>query len=324
MISRKTAVLFGYHNIGCAGLRTLHDLGLRVELVVTHEDDPNENQWFDSLAATAAGLGIEAITPARPGDPEVVAALARLAPDYILSFYYRHMIPTRVLEMARIAALNLHGSLLPRYRGRCPVNWVILNQERETGVTLHYMTGKADAGDIVAQHVIPIAPRETPLTLFAKVEREGVQLLREIYPALASGKLPRTVQDASRATYYGGRRPEDGRIDWNQPAAAIDALVRAVTHPYPGAFTTHRGQNLLIWESSPLAPAPGVRPGAIAIEGGRVLVGTGSGRLELKLVQQDGEPELAAGAWARSRARAGEMLGEPAAARQASPSGGQP
>src|SRR5262249_24531465 len=184
---QKTAVLFGYHNIGCAGLETLHELGIRFQLIVTHEDDPGENHWFRSLVQTARDLGIPVVTPERADEAETVAKIAQLQPDYLFSFYYRHMIPVRVLKLARIAALNLHGSLLPRYRGRCPVNWVILHQERKTGVTLHYMTGKADAGDIVAQHEIEIAPRETPGTLFAKVEREGVRLLREIYPDLARG-----------------------------------------------------------------------------------------------------------------------------------------
>lgn len=309
---KRTAVLFGYHNIGCAGLQVLLELGLDVELVVTHKDAAGENLWFRSLEQTASRLGIETVTPERPDDAETVATVARLRPDYILSFYYRHMIPARVLNLAQIAALNLHGSLLPKYRGRCPVNWVILHQEQETGVTLHYMTGKADAGDIVAQRVIPIVPRETPLTLFAKVEREGVQLLRDVYPQLVSGVLARRPQDHSQASYFGGRRAEDGLIDWSQDAAAIDALVRAVAHPYPGAFTTHRGAKLLVWESRPVAQTPGrqAAPGEILVHGSRVLVGTGSGRLELVSVQIEGGAEVTGSAWA-SVARTGDVLGAP-------------
>jgi methionyl-tRNA formyltransferase len=260
----KTAVLFGYHNIGCAGLETLHELGMRFQLVVTHEDDPGENHWFRSLAETARRLGIPTVTPERADDAETVARITQIAPDYLFSFYYRHMIPVRVLKLARIAALNLHGSLAPQVPGSLPVNWVILHQEQKTGVTLHYMTGKADAGDIVAQREITIAPRETPSTLFAKVEQEGVVLLREIFPDLARGELPRRKQDDSQATYFGGRRPEDGRIEWTQSAAAIDALVRAVTHPFPGAFTTHRGRKLFLWETQPVASlAPPRRPGQL-------------------------------------------------------------
>ena len=135
----------------------------------------------------------------------------------IFSFYYRHMIPEEILRIPPQGAYNLHGSLLPAYRGRCPVNWVLVNGETQTGVTLHHMVKKADAGDIVGQRVVPIAPEDTAFTLYGKLCDAAGILLDELLPLMKIGQAPRIPQDISRGSYFGGRRPEDGRIDWSWP-----------------------------------------------------------------------------------------------------------
>ncbi|HEV7515785.1 MAG TPA: formyltransferase family protein [Thermoanaerobaculia bacterium] len=232
-------LFFGYSQ---AGYRTVELLAERrsqgdeVVGVVTHRDDPAENRWYHTPAEAALAHSLPLFYDEELGKDGIVDLAAQLAPDLVLSVFYRHLLPDPVLASARLAALNLHPSLLPAYRGRAPLNWVLVNGESETGVTLHHMVRRADAGDIVAQRAIPIAPRDTALTLYHKIEAAGVELLREALPRVASGTAPRLPQDESRASKVGRRRPEDGRIDWSWPAARVDALVRAVAPPWPGAF----------------------------------------------------------------------------------------
>jgi methionyl-tRNA formyltransferase len=235
------AVVFAYHNVGVRCLRVLLAHGVDVPLVVTHADDLTENRWFASVAEVAAEYGIATRTPANPNEPDVVAELKALAPDFLFSFYYRTLLAAPLLAAAKRGALNMHGSLLPRYRGRAPVNWAVLHGERETGATLHYMTEKADAGDIVAQSAVPILPDDTAREVFDKVTVAAEVTLDSVLPALIAGTAPRRPQDLSAGRYFGGRRAEDGTIDWSRDATTIHNLVRAVAPPYPGAFTTLDG-----------------------------------------------------------------------------------
>jgi methionyl-tRNA formyltransferase len=287
------SVVLAYQDIGWICLDELLALGADVPLVVTHEDDPAENVWFRSVAARAREAGIPVIAPPSANDPAVVSRIAALEPDFLFSFYFREVLVPDVLRTARRAALNLHGSLLPRYRGRCPVNWVLVNGERETGVTLHHMDARADRGDIVAQRAVPIADDDTALSLSRRLGIAARTLVRETYPSLVAGTAPRVPQDHARATTFGRRRPEDGRIDWTRPARALYDLVRAVTAPYPGAFTTWRGRRLLVWWARPVDGVPATAPGevvAIRRDGG-VVVATGHGALVLERVQLDGGSE---------------------------------
>lgn len=262
-------LFFGYGEIGAVGLEFLLGQGEAVVAAVTHRDDPRETIWFRSVEKLARAAGVP-VWIAEETDLEAVATSA--APDLILSFYYRKILPRRVLDRARLGGMNLHGSLLPKYRGRSPINWVLVNGEKETGVTLHHMTPRADAGDIVAQRRVAIAPRETALSLSRKCAAETRLLLEETWPLIREGRAPRVPQDERPATKVGGRRPEDGRIDWSWPAERVDGLVRAVTRPWPGAFTTVDGRKLMVWAGEPVEGAgrPGeVRPGGIVACGVR-------------------------------------------------------
>jgi len=306
----KIAV-FAYHDIGFACLDFLIRMGAEIAAVVTHEDDPNEEIWFRSVADLARRHGLPVHTPKNPNTPEFIGLMRQAAPDVLFSFYYRQLLSNELLALAPRGAMNLHGSLLPRYRGRAPVNWALANGETETGVTLHHMVEKADAGDIVAQKRVTIDRLDTALTLYRKLTRAARDLMEEIYPAIKAGTAPRVPQDNRLATKFGGRRPEDGKIEWDKPAAAIYNLVRAVTHPYPGAFTFHRGRKLFVWWAVvDGAESGGERPGTIvALEEG-VRVATGAGALLLKLLQLEGEEELSADLFAeRSDLRIGARLG---------------
>ncbi len=271
-------LFFGYSQIGYRAVKLLAERGDEVLRVVTHRDDPLENRWYKTPAEAAAEHGFAVAYSEDLGTGGVEELAERLAPDLILSVFYRDLLSARVLAAARLAALNLHPSLLPAYRGRAPINWVLVNGETETGITLHHMVAKADAGDVVAQRAVPIAPRDTALSLYLKVEQAGIELLAEALPLVAAGRAPRIPQDLSRSTYFGRRRPEDGRIDWSWPATRIDRLVRAVAPPWPGAFAEIDGRRVLIAAGEPAEPlAAGIVPGTVRREAGgegRLLVAT--------------------------------------------------
>jgi methionyl-tRNA formyltransferase len=283
------AVVFAYHNVGVRCLKVLLAHRIDVALVVTHDDDPREAQWFGSVAATARENGIGTITPEDPNVADVVARVAALAPDLLFSFYYRRMLGAALLAVPARGALNMHGSLLPKFRGRAPVNWAVLAGESETGATLHYMTIKPDDGDIVAQTAVPILPDDTAREVFDKVTVAAEMTLDRVLPALVAGNAPRTPQDLSRGSYFGGRRPEDGIIDWNNDATMIHNLVRAVAPPYPGAFTAVGGVQARILRTRVAdAAAPRASPPVLEFDGNRAIARCGGGgALDLLAIEVD-------------------------------------
>ncbi|CAG4888084.1 formyltransferase [Paraburkholderia gardini] len=254
---KPRAVVFAYHNVGVRCLQVLLARGVDVALVVTHEDSPTENIWFGSVASVAAEHGIAAVTPADPRSAELRAAVSAARPDFIFSFYYRHMLPVDLLAIAARGAYNMHGSLLPKYRGRVPTNWAVLNGETETGATLHEMAAKPDAGAILAQTPVPILPDDTAAQVFDKTTVAAEQTLWRVLPALLAGEAPHLPNDLTQGSYFGGRKPEDGRIDWSRPAQQVYNLIRAVAPPYPGAFTDIGSERFVV------ARARLARPGAI-------------------------------------------------------------
>ena len=229
------AVVFGYHDVGVRCLRVLLDAGVAVPLVVTHRDAPDERIWFGSVAQLAQSRGIETLLSEDLN--HLRERIRVISPEFMFSFYYRRMLPPDVLALARKGAFNMHGSLLPKYRGRAPVNWAILKGESETGATLHEMVAKPDAGRIVDQERVPIGPDETAAEVFAKVSDAAETVLKRSLPHLLAGTASLKKQDLSKGSYFGARRPEDGRIDWSKSALEIHNLVRAVAPPYPGAFS---------------------------------------------------------------------------------------
>jgi len=242
------AVVLAYHNIGCVGIEALLRNGFEIAAVFTHRDDPGEAVWFDSVAALAASRDIPVFAPENINHPLWIHKIRDLTPEIIFSFYYRDIVGSAVLEVPPAGCLNLHGSLLPKYRGRVPVNWVLVNGESETGVTLHHMTPRPDDGDIVCQERVPIDDNDTALTLHLKLAQASSRLLDTCLPLIKAGQAPRIPQEPSQATYFGGRRPEDGEIDWRRSAEQIRNLVRAVTRPYPGAFSFMGDRKCLFWQ----------------------------------------------------------------------------
>jgi methionyl-tRNA formyltransferase len=293
---KQSIVVCAYHNVGYRCLEELIRQDADIALVFTHDDSPNEEIWFASVRDLALRYGIPVVT-SEINLKENVELVREIAPDLLLSFYYRCMIRKEVLEIPRLGALNLHGSYLPKYRGRVPVNWAVINGESETGATLHYMTEKPDAGDIVDQERVSITFADTALDVFNKVTDAAVKVISRSFPLLLAGRAPRVPMDLSSGSYFGGRRPADGQIDWNRSAVEIYNLIRGVTHPYPGAFTHLDGKKIVIWRA---IPAEGkAEPGAI-VSTDPLLVGTGAGLLEIRSLQEDESAEQDAAAYARN------------------------
>jgi UDP-4-amino-4-deoxy-L-arabinose formyltransferase/UDP-glucuronic acid dehydrogenase (UDP-4-keto-hexauronic acid decarboxylating) len=241
------------------------------------------------LRCGAGGVpNIPVFAPEDINHPLWVQKIRLSNPDILFSFYYRNLIKPAILDIPAAGCLNLHGSLLPKYRGRCPINWVLVNGEKETGVTLHYMTARPDDGDIVAGRKIAISDSDTAKTLHDKTVQAARILLDEVLPQIKNGTAHRTPQDHSQATYFGGRSPQDGQIDWLISAAAVNNLVRAVTAPYPGAFSHIGDKKCLFWEVSVLPDADTkTRPGTI-ISTKPLVISCGDGAIRVDFGQPAG------------------------------------
>lgn len=295
-----SAVVFAYHNVGVRCLAVLLAQGVDVPFVVTHRDSPREHIWFASVAELARQHDIRVLTPGNPNERELAREVATARPDFLFSFYYRRMLALPLLEAAGRGAFNMHGSLLPKYRGRAPVNWAIIHGETETGATLHAMAEKPDAGDIVDRMAVPILPDDTALEVFNKVTVAAEIVLHRSLPRLIDGSARLVPQDPAQASYFGGRSPQDGRIDWRKSAREIHNLVRAVAPPYPGAFTALWNNPARILKTAVASDEAACGPRAeLYAQGGRCYVRcAGGGVLRLIGVEIDGapaaEPDLAA------------------------------
>jgi methionyl-tRNA formyltransferase len=283
---RTDTVVFAYSEVGARCLSALLRGGVSVRLVVTHEDDPQEQRWFSSVADVARTAGCSVITPADPATPEVQSQIAAIAPEFIFSFYYRRMLPATILALARRGALNMHGSLLPKYRGRAPVNWAVLHGETQTGASLHYMVAKPDAGPLVDQEAVPIGPDDTAFEVAGRVAEAAVVTLERALPGLLAGTAPAIPLDLGAGSYFGGRRPSDGELQLRWPARRFHDLVRAVAPPFPGAFLVlgsvilriHRTRHLSATER-----APDCGP-SLGFDAGRLIAHCGDGG-QLEIVQ---------------------------------------
>ena len=285
-------IVLGYHNIGCKCLEFLIKRGEDIVAVFTHNDNPDENIFFDNMVEISEPYGIPCYIPENINSNKWVSMIKKLSPDIIFSFYFRDLVSKEILDIPRLGAINLHGSLLPKYRGRCPVNWALINNEKETGVTLHYMTEKPDAGDMIAQRRIPISFADTAFTLLKKVEKEAVIILKNTCDMIKEGRNLRIPQDVSKASYYGGRKPNDGRICWQNKSVDIYNLVRAVTHPWPGAFCFFRNKKLFVWECEPVSIC-GHKPGTlISFDHNGIVIAAGYGAVLVKKCQIIGNDEI--------------------------------
>jgi methionyl-tRNA formyltransferase len=293
-MTKPRILFFGYSEVGYACLSLLLERGDNVVALITHEDNPNEKIWFKTPAVAAREKGIPVFTPESVNTPEWRDRIAALKPDLILSVYYRHMIGTKILALPPLGAFNMHGSLLPKYRGRAPINWAVLHGEPRIGMTLHRMVKDPDAGAVVDQDGVEIGPRDTAEQAFRKVLPCARRVLARQISALLAGTAKETPQDDSQATYFTGRKPEDGRIQWSRTSRQIFNLIRAVTDPYPGAFTNIGDVRLMVWWAETDSPATKGRrgkPGEI-LSLVPLVVATTDGALELTKTEWRGSPPV--------------------------------
>lgn len=280
--------LFAYSSVGSRAYLSLRQLGAEIVAVFTHAESPGEVVWYEPAGklARADGIPVHELPPANlPAPWPITPTVAALHPEIILSAYFRALLPAEILDLAPRGAYNLHGSLLPRYRGRAPVNWVLVHGENETGMTLHAMTPRADAGDIIGQIPLAIGPDETAPELQARLDDAAAALVTRWLPEIARGTAPRRPQDLSKGSYFGRRTPADGKFEWAWPAQRIHNLVRAVTRPFPGAFVEGPEGQITVWRTRIPPSAPeGLRPGEVHSgpgPSGGVLVGTGTVPIEV-------------------------------------------
>jgi len=279
-------IVFAYAEMGCAGISALLSAGYEISAIFTHADTSPESHAFPSVARLAAEQGIPVYAPEDASHPLWVDRINAMQPDFIFSFYYRALLSDSILRTARVGAFNLHGSLLPKYRGRAPLNWVLVNGETETGVTLHHMVKRADAGDIVAQQRVAIDAQDNALTLHRKLVACATELLEAALPAMKRGDIAARPQNHSDATLVGRRTPDDGRINWEWPAQRVNNLVRAVTDPWPGAFAFAGTLKFVVWKGRVHADAPPAKPGTV-LSIDPFLIACGDGALEVLTGQSD-------------------------------------
>lgn len=287
-MNRPRILFFGYSEVGHECLELLLTRGDNVIGLITHQDSPGEKIWFKTPAIAARERGIPVLTPPSVNTLEWDDRIQAMQPDLILSVYYRQMISERILAIPKLGSFNMHGSLLPKYRGRAPINWAVLHGEPRIGMTLHRMVKRADAGEIIDQQGVDISPDDTAEQAFRKVLPCALEVLERQIDRLLAGTATGTPQDEGQATYYGGRTPEDGRIDWSATSRQIHNLVRAVTYPYPGAFTELGPARLMVWQTA-VSTATGGRPGEV-LSIDPLIVATGDGALHLVRTEWRGTP----------------------------------
>jgi UDP-4-amino-4-deoxy-L-arabinose formyltransferase/UDP-glucuronic acid dehydrogenase (UDP-4-keto-hexauronic acid decarboxylating) len=275
------------------GIKALLKHGFEIVSVFTHRDNPQETIWFDSVAELASEHRIPVFAPTDVNHSRWVEKIKELSPDILFSFYYRQLIQREILDVPKAGCLNLHGSLLPKYRGRVPINWVLVNGEKETGVTLHYMTPRPDDGDIVVQKKISISDDDTALRLHWKVAQAAEKLLDEVLPQIQNGNAPRIPQDHGKATYFGGRRPADGEIEWVKTAREIRNLIRAVTKPFPGAFSFIGERKCFFWEAREIGLEAGKYLPGTVISAKPLTIATGQNAIVVSYGQAEGSIYMA-------------------------------
>jgi methionyl-tRNA formyltransferase len=304
----------GTPDFAVPSLRVLVEEGYQVVGVVTQPDRPKGRKREltpPPVKMVALEYGIEVFQPEKLRAPEAVEKVLSWKPDLIVTAAYGQLVPESILNAPRHGCINVHASLLPKYRGGAPIHWAIMNGEQETGVTLMYMVKELDAGDMIVQRAIPITEEDHVGTMHDKLARLGADLLKETLPALLHGEIRAVPQDPDKVTYAPNVRREHEKLDWNRPARELAFQVRGL-HPWPVAFTLWRGEPFKIWwavaSDEPAATAPGTVK-RVAEDG--IVVATGAGCLILTEVQPAGKKRMHVSEFVRGRQmEPGERLGD--------------
>lgn len=312
MIRPLRLIFFGTPEFAVPSLRALLGESDPVVAVVCQPDKPagrGQHVSAPPVKQVALEAGVAVFQPEKLRAPDFAEILRPLAPDLIIVAAYGKILPKSLLELPRHGCINVHASLLPRYRGAAPIQWAIVRGEVRTGVTIMQMNERMDAGDILLQRETTIGADETYGELQARLAQLGAEALREALTQLHVGELPRQPQRESDATLAPMIKKQDGRIDWTQPAAHIARVVRAF-NPWPSAFTYLDGKLLKVHRAHPIDTAAAAPPAAVTATGDGIAVATGQGTLLLDELQLEGRKRLPAADFARGGAiKVGTALG---------------
>lgn len=293
----------GSAELACPSLRALcEDASFDVQAVVTQPDRPKGRDLKtvpSPVKACALEIGLAVLQPQRARNPEFIDQVRALAPDLIVVVAYGQILPAAILHLPKFGCLNVHTSLLPKFRGAAPIQWAILEDEKETGITIMKMDEGLDTGPIVSVAKTPVTPEDDAITLHDRLGQMGAKLLTQTIPEFVAGNIPPRPQPAGGASYAGKIKKEDGRIDWTQPARKIWSQVRAFV-PWPCAFTHYREnekmQLLKIWSAAEETSMSGV-PGSVLQDKAGLVVACGQGALRILTLQREGGRKLPAAAF---------------------------
>lgn len=314
-------VFVGAHFESCAPFRYLIERHYNVSGLVTLESESLQKMaGAVDLWSIAEAAGIPVLRVKNINEPAAYTWIQQKSPDLLLVVGWTQLLKPELLGLPRFTCLGFHASLLPKYRGRAPVNWAIINGETVTGNTMIVLEPNADTGDIVAQRTILITDEDTCRTIYEKVGQTEVEMLQEALPLIEKGIVPRRKQDDRQATVMPKRRPEDGRIDWTRSTREIYNWIRALTDPYPGAFSILDGKHMWIWAACTHQDTSNCQrfgPGAVIHDSeGWPLIATRDGWIRVLEAQLDGGPKLSGRDAAQTFLLTGACLTEWAEARK--------
>jgi len=295
-MKKKAGIIFmGTPQFAVPALKALHKNDQGIALVVTQPDRPKgrgHKLTPSPVKETAMNLGYSVIQPSSARTAEFSNCIEKHAPDFIVVVAFGHIIPKNILNIPEIATINIHASLLPKYRGPAPIQWAIINEEKETGVTTMLMDEGLDTGDILLSSELEIAPDDTSDTLHDRLADLGADLLIKTLNAFETGDVNPNSQDHSQATYAPMLKKDDGRINWERTAKALEAFIRGMT-PWPGAFTFHEKKRLKIFRAKTIVMDTEASPGSV-IKGfpDELWISTGKGVLSIMELQGESGKRL--------------------------------
>jgi methionyl-tRNA formyltransferase len=288
-------VFMGTPDFAVPSLNRLVAAGAPISLVVTQPDRPKgrgRKIVAPPVKLLAEANGIPVYQPPKVKSGEAIERIAALAPDCIVVVAYGQLLPAQILALPQLGAVNVHASLLPKYRGPAPIQWALIRGEEKTGITTMLMDVGMDTGDILMQSEVPIEAEDTAGTLHDRLAEKGAKLLVETLHLLKKGMVKPRVQDDSQASLAPMLVKEDGEIDWNEEAKKICCRIRGLD-PWPGGFTWWKGKRLKLFGCQPLAIATEAKPGTvIAVDEGGLQVASGKGAVLIKTLQLEGRRSL--------------------------------
>lgn len=284
-----------------------------VEAVITQQDRPRgrgHKMQFTPVKEAALELDIPVYQPEKVKSPEFVEVLKEINPDVIVVIAFGQILSKEILDLPKYGCINVHASLLPKYRGAAPIQWAVIDGEKETGVTTMYMAEGLDTGDMIDISKIALDEKETGGSLFDKLSEEGGRLILETLEKLENGTAVRIPQDDELSTYAGKITKELGNIDFTKSAVEIERLIRGL-NPWPSAYTHLDGKVLKVWDADAVEEVISVKPGKI-LETGKnyIKVATGNGSLNIKELQLEGKKRMSAEAFSNGYSITTEYLGE--------------